>query len=328
VRGWDFKIIVGRTLGWNFLKSSRFEVGRIGANFIFRGTGFGHGLGLCQEGAHVMAARKMDYVSILRKYFPGTQIINESREQVAQSEVGKVIESGQGSECFELAASRARPGSADLIWRVLKTPLPNSFATPSSGKRLTLSSEHFAVNYPQEVQQQEIAGVLKLLETTRSAILQRIKASGLSLDTIPATQIFVSATTGDFVGRTGQPWWAAAATSNNSVEIQPIAVLKRRGVLDTTLKHELYHIAIDRLSKGRAPRWLAEGAALHFAGEGNLIARSIVIEKISLEDLETRLNSKLSAEEMRKAYVLAYREVSALIKTRGEQAVWQMLAGR
>ncbi len=74
VRGWDFKIIVGRVLGWNVLKSSRFEVGRSGSNFIFRGSGFGHGLGLCQEGAHVMAARGASYQKILEKYFPGTVV--------------------------------------------------------------------------------------------------------------------------------------------------------------------------------------------------------------------------------------------------------------
>ncbi|MDQ2921178.1 MAG: SpoIID/LytB domain-containing protein, partial [Acidobacteriota bacterium] len=50
VKGWDFKIIVGRALGWNLLKSSRFDVVRWGSNFVFRGSGFGHGLGLCQEG--------------------------------------------------------------------------------------------------------------------------------------------------------------------------------------------------------------------------------------------------------------------------------------
>src|SRR5207253_1662269 len=72
VRGWDFKIIVGRVLGWNILKSSRFEVSRSGSNFVFRGSGFGHGLGLCQEGAHVMAARGVSYERILEKYFPGT----------------------------------------------------------------------------------------------------------------------------------------------------------------------------------------------------------------------------------------------------------------
>src|SRR6185503_16185124 len=67
VRGWDFKIIVGRVLGWNLLKSSRFDVSRNGTNFVFRGSGFGHGLGLCQEGAHVMAARGASYQRILEK---------------------------------------------------------------------------------------------------------------------------------------------------------------------------------------------------------------------------------------------------------------------
>ena len=78
VRGWDFKIIVGRVLGWNLLKSSRFEVSRSGANFVFRGSGFGHGLGLCQEGAHVMAARGASYQRILEKYFPGTRVGRDS----------------------------------------------------------------------------------------------------------------------------------------------------------------------------------------------------------------------------------------------------------
>ncbi|HSQ25217.1 MAG TPA: SpoIID/LytB domain-containing protein, partial [Pyrinomonadaceae bacterium] len=74
VRGWDFKIIIGRVLGWNVLKSSRFEVARAGSTFVFRGSGFGHGLGLCQEGAHVMAARGAQYQKILEKYFPGTRV--------------------------------------------------------------------------------------------------------------------------------------------------------------------------------------------------------------------------------------------------------------
>jgi SpoIID/LytB domain protein len=72
VRGWDFKLIVGRALGWNRLKSSRFEVTRRGPNFVFRGNGFGHGLGLCQEGAHAMARRGASYRQILEHYFPGT----------------------------------------------------------------------------------------------------------------------------------------------------------------------------------------------------------------------------------------------------------------
>ncbi|MFN0120484.1 MAG: SpoIID/LytB domain-containing protein, partial [Blastocatellia bacterium] len=74
LRGWDFKMLVGRTLGWNHLKSSKFTVRRAGANFVFRGQGFGHGLGLCQEGAHVMARRGMHYRQILTFYYSGVTI--------------------------------------------------------------------------------------------------------------------------------------------------------------------------------------------------------------------------------------------------------------
>ncbi|HEY9402787.1 MAG TPA: SpoIID/LytB domain-containing protein, partial [Pyrinomonadaceae bacterium] len=74
VRGWDFKIVVGRTLGWSVLKSSRFEVMRAGDKFVFRGSGFGHGLGLCQSGAHVMAARGASYRQVLAYYFPATSV--------------------------------------------------------------------------------------------------------------------------------------------------------------------------------------------------------------------------------------------------------------
>lgn len=74
VRGWDFKIIVGRVLGWNLLKSSRFNLRRVGRDYMFVGSGFGHGLGLCQEGAHVMAERGFSYNQILMRYFPTTSI--------------------------------------------------------------------------------------------------------------------------------------------------------------------------------------------------------------------------------------------------------------
>lgn len=79
LRGWEFKLIVGRSLGWDKLKSSRFEVEREGDYFIFRGSGFGHGLGLCQMGAHVMAKRGAAYRQILEYYLPGVSIAGQPR---------------------------------------------------------------------------------------------------------------------------------------------------------------------------------------------------------------------------------------------------------
>ncbi|HEY6328426.1 MAG TPA: SpoIID/LytB domain-containing protein [Blastocatellia bacterium] len=77
VRAWDFKIIVGRSLGWSVLKSSWFDVARTLNGFVFHGHGFGHGVGLCQEGAHVMAKQGASCAQILAHYFPTTRISTE-----------------------------------------------------------------------------------------------------------------------------------------------------------------------------------------------------------------------------------------------------------
>ena len=63
------------------LYSSAFEVERAAAaeqsqpdDFILRGKGWGHGVGLCQIGAAVMADKGYDYKQILAHYYPGTQL--------------------------------------------------------------------------------------------------------------------------------------------------------------------------------------------------------------------------------------------------------------
>ncbi|MGH9753631.1 MAG: SpoIID/LytB domain-containing protein, partial [Blastocatellia bacterium] len=100
VRGWDFKIIVGRALGWQMIKSSRFEVSRAGDDFIFRGSGFGHGLGFCQEGAHVAARRGMSHRQILNHYFPGARL---TRVEPGRFETGK--DSSRDRQIFHIPYS-------------------------------------------------------------------------------------------------------------------------------------------------------------------------------------------------------------------------------
>ena len=66
---------IRRALSPSHLKSSAFSVERDPAGaFVLRGRGWGHGVGLCQIGAAVMAARGYDYRSILQHYYPGTDV--------------------------------------------------------------------------------------------------------------------------------------------------------------------------------------------------------------------------------------------------------------
>ncbi len=306
ISGWEFKMVVGRALGWNLLKSSRFEIVRSGTNFVFRGQGFGHGLGLCQEGAHVMALRGSSYRQILAKYFPTTRI-----------------------------AAAGPTGSADLIWET-ETPDTLSRSTPpfsmraSAGRvasnagiqRQTLSSEDFRISYPATIDRREIEGLLSLLERSRKSLVDRVAAAGLK-PRLPSLEIFINETTGDFVGRTGQPPWAAAATKNNHIELQPIQTLRRRRILETTVRHELVHTLVDVLSRGRAPSWLAEGLAIHLAGEGPLVSRYQPRHQMTMEEIEQKLANPQSAEDMRAAYAAAYGKVRSLVKDEGESSIWR-----
>jgi SpoIID/LytB domain protein len=63
---------IRRALSRSHLYSSAFEVERDGSTFVLRGKGWGHGVGLCQIGAAVMASRGKSYEQILTHYYPRT----------------------------------------------------------------------------------------------------------------------------------------------------------------------------------------------------------------------------------------------------------------
>ena len=93
--GSDMTLVIGkeleirRTLSKTHLKSSAFDVQYISKDgaivtadeqwctLRISGSGWGHGVGLCQIGAAVMATKGYDYRQILEHYYPGTAIEKE-----------------------------------------------------------------------------------------------------------------------------------------------------------------------------------------------------------------------------------------------------------
>ena len=65
---------IRRTLSESHLYSSAFDVEKIEGSFILHGSGWGHGVGLCQIGAAVMGAQGYRFEEILHHYYPKAEL--------------------------------------------------------------------------------------------------------------------------------------------------------------------------------------------------------------------------------------------------------------
>jgi stage II sporulation protein D len=70
----DFRLAVGRALGWDKVRSDLYQEEDRGDRIEFRGRGQGHGVGLCQSGAEIMGEQGHSYRKILAYYYPGSAV--------------------------------------------------------------------------------------------------------------------------------------------------------------------------------------------------------------------------------------------------------------
>ena len=93
----------------------------------------------------------------------------------------------------------------------------------------------------------------------------------------------VFATLDEFRDTTGQPGWVAASTRGNTIRLQPLAQLRARSILESTLRHELFHVLVESKAAAGTPLWFREGLVLYFTGE---IAGSATAEPIAAANIE------------------------------------------
>lgn len=74
VRGEELRSVIARSFGPRAVRSTRFDVRRSGASFVFSGRGFGHGVGLCQTGARARLRAGASPAQVLSLYYPGTRL--------------------------------------------------------------------------------------------------------------------------------------------------------------------------------------------------------------------------------------------------------------
>jgi stage II sporulation protein D len=259
----DLRAVVGRTLGWSRLKSTSFDVERTSQGFRFTGRGMGHGVGLCVIGSSRRAVSGQSAETILQAYFPGLSLGGPDRPAVLLTDLA-----GPDGTARPPAITPAIP---PVITPAL-APARSATAPPRPAPDVIHASSRAAGGVQMvlpamaEADRAELGG---LVDAARANIARRVGqpvSGAVTLRFHPTVESFRRAT--------GQAWWVAAATSGSTIELLPVSTLRSRGVLESTLRHELAHVATDPYLRNRA-LWVREGAAIHFAGEayGELTGR-------------------------------------------------------
>jgi SpoIID/LytB domain protein len=238
ISGQDLRVVVGRTLGWQHIKSTAFELRRQGDAYRFTGHGSGHGVGMCVIGSAKLAERGVTAEAILARYFPGLEISAGGQTAVR---TGVRLGSDRGQSGVGVGTERGRTGvgpPSDPV--VAPSPVLVSLPDDDEGQRETIERQTLRAR-------DELA--VKLGVAPPASVTLRFHP-----------------TTDDYERATGQPWFTSATVVRDELHLLPLAVLRDRGVLDRTLRHELVHIMTDGVL-GNRPRWVREGAAIYFAGE-------------------------------------------------------------
>ncbi len=253
----SLRFAIGRTFGWNRVRSDLYEVENAGDSVIFNGRGAGHGVGLCQAGAEEMAREGKSYRAMLDFYYPGTRLGTTA----------------QG-----------------LDWQ-------------------TRESDSFELKSTQPDQDAEaLTAAQKSLGALQSEL-------GWKLDFKVQLRVFPTLDT--YRNSTGEPGWIAAYTRGHVISLQPLATLKEKSILESTLRHELTHLLVESRARADTPLWFREGLALYLA-EPEQNSRPVVMQE---REIEAALEHPGGQESLRRAYAAARTRVAELIQQSGRDTV-------
>ncbi|MFZ0311846.1 MAG: SpoIID/LytB domain-containing protein [Candidatus Korobacteraceae bacterium] len=156
-----------------------------------------------------------------------------------------------------------------------------------------------------------------LLALATGLLHQSEEATGLLYRASPTLKIYP--TVAAFRNSTGEPGWVAASTRGQTIQMQPAAVLREAGTLESTLRHELLHMLIDSHALPGTPLWFREGLVLYLT-EPNAASKPGENAE-DLNSLEKALKSPASEEELRHAYAGARARVAQLARQHGKEAL-------
>jgi len=122
--------------------------------------------------------------------------------------------------------------------------------------------------------------------------------------------------------QTGQPGWVAASTRGRVIRLQPLATLKTKGVLESTLRHELLHLLVEERARTGTPVWFREGLVLYLSNSsGQASAHDATNDSMTIEQMKTILEKSQKRYEVEKAYAAAHARVASLVREHGKETV-------
>ena len=136
-------------------------------------------------------------------------------------------------------------------------------------------------------------------------------------------QLQVYATLDSYRDTTGQPGWVAASTRGKTIRLQPLAELQKRSIVETTLRHEIFHVLVEVKAKTATPLWFREGVVLFLS---NPDATMTAVAGMTDEHMETVLRQPRDRDEVQRAYGAAQGRVAALVQEHGKETVLDWLS--
>lgn len=187
-------------------------------------------------------------------------------------------------------------------------------AEPKAASDPIASSDHFELAYP-DAQSPWVSRTLSGLESWRRHLAQFARP--------PARRVRVETwnTTAEFIRATGEPGWVAGISDGKTIYLQPLGTLAAKGILNSTVRHELTHLTLHRLRAPGVPEWFEEGLVLYLNGEPIASGASA---HVTARTLGQALARPRSAAEMHAAYARAAYLVRHLAEGRGFRALWKM----
>ena len=106
--------------------------------------------------------------------------------------------------------------------------------------------------------------------------------------------------------------------------MQPLAELQKRSIVESTLRHEIFHVLVEAKAKAATPLWFREGIVLFLS---NSNGAGTAAAAMTDEEVETVLRQPRNREEVQRAYAAALSRVTGLIEERGKETVLGWLSG-